>query len=261
MVDLLETKRAAMRFRILVEIAERQPAVRQGDIATALGVTSQAVSEYIRELVSDGYVTREGRSQYAVTNEGVDWLLRTASEVRRYADHVTEDVLGGFQEDAAIAAAEVTTGDEVGLTVVEGLLTADPTHTEGATGRASNDAEPGEVVGVTSFEGVIDLDPGAVDVLQVPSIRSGHDRSVDHSRIRSMADESDVLLCAGVEAVVAVRQADRSPDTWFAAGPLAAEAAGKGLDIVVVATVDHVGQITNTFRDADVAYEVLDLAG
>lgn len=260
MVDVLDTKRAAMRFQILVEIAERQPAVRQGEIAEAVGVTSQAVSEHIRELVEDGYVTREGRSRYGVTKEGVDWLLRSASEVRRYADHVTEDVLGGLEEDAAVAATGITEGDEVGLAVVEGLLTADPTHTDGATGRAMNDADAGEVVAVTSFEGVIELDPGRVTVLQVPSIRSGGYSSIDSEYIRSATDDADVLVCSGVEAVVAVRQSGREPDTWFAAAELAAEAAGKGLDVVVVGTADRVGEITNAIRDTGIRYEVNDVA-
>ena len=97
MVEVLDDKRAATRFRILVEIADRQPAVSQGEIADVVGVTSQAVSEYIRELVEDGLVVKEGRSRYRVTNEGVDWLLRSATDVRRFADRVADDVLGGVR--------------------------------------------------------------------------------------------------------------------------------------------------------------------
>jgi len=48
---ILRSKREATRFQILVEIAEHQPSVRQQEIAEILGVTPQAVSEYIRELV------------------------------------------------------------------------------------------------------------------------------------------------------------------------------------------------------------------
>ncbi|MFW5903457.1 MAG: MarR family transcriptional regulator, partial [Halolamina sp.] len=100
MVDVLENKRVATRYRILVEIADNQPAVSQGEIADAVGVTSQAVSEYIRELVEDGLVDKEGRSRYRVTKEGVDWLFRASADLGRFVDHVSEDVLGSVQEDA-----------------------------------------------------------------------------------------------------------------------------------------------------------------
>src|SRR6056297_1643379 len=126
MVDVLDNKRAATRFRILVQIAERQPAVSQGEIAEEVGVTSQAVSEYIRELVEDGFVEKEGRSRYRVTNEGVDWLFSTATDVRRFTDHVTEDLLGNVQEDAAIAVEAVSEGQTVTLFMEGGLLRARP---------------------------------------------------------------------------------------------------------------------------------------
>src|SRR6056297_2998248 len=117
MVDVLDNKRVATRLRILVEIAERQPAVSQSEIADEVGVTSQAVSEYIRELVDDGYVEKEARSRYRVTKEGVDWLFQEAKGLQRFAEHVTDDVLESVQEDAAIATATIETGDTVTLSL------------------------------------------------------------------------------------------------------------------------------------------------
>ena len=143
MVDVLDNKRAATKFRVLVEIAERQPAVNQGEIADAVGVTSQAVSEYIRELVDEGFVEKEARSRYRVTKRGVDWLFRQASDVRRFADHVTEDVLGSMQEDAAFATADIETGETVSLSIESGLLHATPGVEGPATGVATTDAAGG----------------------------------------------------------------------------------------------------------------------
>lgn len=259
MVDVLETKRAATRFRILVEIADRQPAVSQGEIAEAVGVTSQAVSENIRELVEDGYVDMEARSRYRVTKEGVDWLLQAAADVRRYADHVTDNVLGGVQEDAAIAGSPLETGERVSLRLVEGLLTADPGEHGPATGRTTGPAEAGDDVGVTGFEGIIDLDPEAVSIAQVPSVRSGGSRAIDRSALRDLLNGVDLVACAGIEAVVSVRSVDREPDTWFAPGAVAANAARVGLDTVVVATVDHVPRVTDAIRDVNVEYSVSDV--
>ncbi|MBX0293868.1 MarR family transcriptional regulator [Haloarcula nitratireducens] len=254
MVDVLENKRAATRFRILVEIAERQPAVSQGEIAEAVGVTSQAVSEYIRELVDEGLVEKEGRSRYRVTKEGVDWVFQSASDVRRFVDHVTDDVLGSVQEDAAIAEADVEEGETVSLSVAEGLLRATPGDSGGATGVATTSAEAGSVVGVTGFEGVIALDPGHVSVVQVPPVRSGPvEETAD---VAAACEGASIVTAAGVEAVVALRDAGVEPTTYFAAGEVAADAAARGLDAVVVATQDTVGRVTDALRDASVDYDV-----
>jgi putative transcriptional regulator len=254
MVDVLENKRAATRFRVLVAIAQRQPAVSQGEVAEAVGVTSQAVSEYIRELVSDGFVEKEGRSRYRVTKEGVDWVFQSATDLQRYVDYVTGDVLGSVQEDAAIAEADVTEGQTVTLSLSAGLLHARPGDDGGATGVTTTDADAGEVVGVTGFEGVIDLDPGHVSVIQVPTIRSG--RVEDHDELAAACAGVPLVTAAGVEAVSALREAGVEPTTYFAPGEVAADAASRGLDAVVVATQNTVGRVTDALRDANVEYDV-----
>ncbi|WP_247731517.1 winged helix-turn-helix transcriptional regulator [Halovivax limisalsi] len=258
MVDVLDNKRVATRLRILVEIAERQPAVSQGEIAEEVGVTSQAVSEYIRELVDEGFVEKEARSRYRVTNEGVDWLFRAADDVRRFADHVTEDVLGTMGEDAAIATESVSEGDPVSLSVEDGLLTASPGTEGSATGIASTDADAGTDVGVTNFEGVIDLDPGTVTVVQVPPVRAGGSRAVDDETVASIVEDADRVVASGVEAVVVLRELGVAPAVTVAAGEVAVAATERGLDVAVVATTGAVGRVTDSLRDGDVSYEVLE---
>ena len=253
MTDVLDDKRDATRFRILTEIAERQPAVSQGEIADSVGVTAQAVSEYIRDLSSDGFVTKEGRSRYRVTEEGVDWLLRSAADLRRFVDHVTDDVLGSVGEDAAIATAEIAEGEQVSLSLADGLLHATPGDRGPATGVATGAAAAHEAVGVTGFEGVIDLDPGIVTVQQVPPVRSGEMSSPE--ALAAACEGADLVAAVGVEAVVALREVDIDP-VRFAAGAVAADAAGRGLDCVVVVTSDRVGEVTDALRDGGVAYEV-----
>lgn len=256
MVDVLENQRTATRFRVLVEIADRQPAVSQGEIAEAIGVTSQAVSEYIRELVKEGYVEKDGRSRYRITKEGVDWLLGQAGDVRRYADRVTDDVLGGVTEDAAIAVDDIEEGEAVTLSMREGLLHASPGESGPATGVATTAATAGTEVGVTGFEGIIDMEPGSVTVFQVPPVRSGGSAAVNDERLAAVSDEGDLVLAAGTEAVVALRNIDRSPAVIVAAGEVAAAAASRGVDVVVVATADQVGRVTDPLRDAGTTYEV-----
>ncbi|WP_254838209.1 MarR family transcriptional regulator [Natronomonas marina] len=257
MVDVLDNKRAATKFRVLVEIADRQPAVSQGEIADAVGVTSQAVSEYIRELVEEGLVDKEARSRYRVTKEGVDWIFQQASDVRRFADHVTEDVLGSMQEDAAFATDAVESGQRVSLSIEAGLLRATPGDEGPATGVATTDADAGEVVGVTGFTGIIDLEPGEVTVFQVSPIRSGHPEG--STELAQAAAGADLVVAAGVEAVATLRRSGEEADVTFAAGEVAVDAARRGLDVVVVTTTDLGGRVTDALRDAGLSYEVDDV--
>lgn len=257
MVEVLDNKRAATRFRILVEIAERQPAVSQGEIAEEVGVTSQAVSEYIRELVEDGYVEKEGRSRYRVTNEGVDWLFTVSDDVRRFADHVAEDVLGAMGEDAALATDDIEDGDTVSLTVENGFLHASPGEEGAATGVATTDAEAGTEVGVTGFEGVIDLEPGSVTILEVPSVRTGGSGAIDSESVAETCAGADVVVADGVEAIVACRRAAVEPATTFAVGEVATVAAERGLDVTVVVTASEVGRVRDVLTDSNVEYETV----
>jgi putative transcriptional regulator len=261
MSKALEDKRTAMRLRVLVEIADRQPAVSQGEIADAVGVTSQAVSEYIRDLVDDDFVEKEGRSRYRVTKEGVDWLFREVKAIRRFTDHVTEDVLQSVQEDAALATDRIEAGETVTLSLRDGLLHATPGEVGPATGTATTSAEAGTDVSVTGFEGVIEMSPGSVAVYQVPRARNGGSRAVGTDALGAAVDTTGLVVAAGVEAVAALRRIDADPAVSVAAGAAAAEAATKGQDVVVVASVDEVGRVTDTLRDRDVTYELVDAAG
>ena len=126
-----------------------------------------------------------------------------------------------------------------------------------ATGVATSDAAAGEVVGVTGFTGIIDLEPGDVIVFQVAPIRSEHPGG--SGRLAEAAAAADLVAAAGVEAVATLRQSGETADVTFAAGEVAADAAGRGLDVVVVATTDLGGRVTDALRDAGLSYEVDDV--
>jgi putative transcriptional regulator len=124
MVDILDSRRESSRFQILVEIAAHQPDVRQRDVAERLGVTTQAVSDYIRELVADGLVTTNGRTSYSVTKEGVQRLLEGASELKRYARRVMEDVIEQVSVWPALAEVDLVEGERISLEMRDGFLYA-----------------------------------------------------------------------------------------------------------------------------------------
>src|SRR4030065_1687345 len=109
MAQILKSKNLATKFQIMVEIAAHQPNIQQKDIAPRLGITSQAVSEYIKELMKDGWLSSEGRSRYKVTREGGDWILQMSRQLHSYAWFVSKAV-ADISTTTAIADSDLSAG-------------------------------------------------------------------------------------------------------------------------------------------------------
>ncbi|MEF8774011.1 MAG: MarR family transcriptional regulator [Halobacteriales archaeon] len=258
--SVLDSKRDATRYRILVEIAKRQPAVSQQEIADEIGVTAQAVSEYLGGLVEDGYVETEGRGRYEVTKEGVDWVISQTDALADLVEHVSKDVLEGVDVEAAIAATAIEEGETVSLTMRDGILTAVPEETGGATAAAVTDAAAGTDVGVTNFEGVLDYDLGTVTVVSIPPVEDGGSRAVDPAALADLAADHDLVAVDRPEGLATVRAAGIDPDLRFGTADAAREAAAKGLDVLLVAASTGLSAHTDTLAAGNVSYEVVDAA-
>jgi len=256
--EVLQSKRDATQYQILVEIAERQPAVSQQEIADAIGITSQAVSNYLQELVSRGHVDKHGRGRYEVTKEGVDWLITQTDDLRAFVQHVSEDVIGQVDVESAIATGDIAEGDRVSLTMREGYLHAIPGEAGDATAVAVTDATAGGELGVTDFEGVVDYDLGTVTVVSVPTVRNGGSDRIDVSVVADHAADHDLLVVAGTEAVAAARRAGLEPDVRFGTPEAVREAATKGLDVLLLAVTGQLSVHTDKLREGNLTYEVLD---
>ncbi len=259
-LSVLRHKRSATRYRVLVEIAARQPAVSQREIADAIGVTAQAVSEYVGELVELGHVEKEGRGRYRITKEGVDWLLSRTDELQAFTTYVTEEVVGQVDVEAAIATDAVTTDEPVALSMRDGVLHAAPRAGGRASAVAVTDGAPGEAVGVSEFEGLLDYEPGVVTVVAVPAVASA-DGEPDPADLETMAEEHALLAVAGVEALAAVRTAGLSADVRFGTPQAVEEAAARGLDVLLVAVQSAISAHTDRLREQNIRYEVVDASG
>ncbi|WP_135366563.1 DUF7839 domain-containing protein [Halosimplex halophilum] len=257
---VLRSKRNATRYQILVEIAERQPAVNQQEIADAIGITAQAVSDYLQDLVEHGYVEKHGRGRYEVTKEGVDWLISQTDELRHFVQHVSEEVIGQVEVETAIATTEIDEGETVSLTMRDGVLRAMSGDAGSATAVAVTDAEPGRDVGITNFDGVVDYDLGSVTIVSVPQVQNGGSSAVDTERVVELAGDHDLLAVGGAEAVAVAEATDLDPDIRFGSPAAVREAAAKGLDILLLASTELVSAHTDKLRDQNLSYEVVDPA-
>jgi putative transcriptional regulator len=256
---VLEKKSEITRFQILVETAASQPQIKQSEIAASLGITPQAVSEYIKDLIEDGFITSSGRGRYKVTPLGVEAIISGARELQDYSKYVLSSVVGQVSLWPAIAAADVRKGDPVRLFMRDGVLYAGP-GAEGAVeavGFAASDAAAGEDVGVKDLQGLIPLNRESVKVIKVPSIEGGGSRTVDGGRL---AGELEGLVgVSGIEAMAALSRAGVTPEVLFGASESLAEAALKGVRGTLVITADLAPQAIQKLEAAGVAYTVVDV--
>jgi len=253
---VLRSKRTATQYQILIEIAERQPAVSQQEIADSIGITSQAVSNYLQDLVESDFVQKHGRGRYEVTKEGVDWLITQTADLREFVEHVSDDVIGEVEIETAIATAQIEEGQSVSLTMRDGVLHATPGTTGSATAVAVSSAEAEQDIGITDFDGVLDYELGTVTVVSIPPIRDGGSSAVDSTALADISTEGDLLAVSGTEAVAAATAARLTPDIRFATAAAVEEAAAKGQDVCLLAVADDLSGLTDTLRNGDVQFEI-----
>jgi len=256
---ILRSKKESTRFQILVEIAAHQPDVRQKEIADRIGITPQAVSEYIRELVSEGHLFSDGRVRYRVTKKGVEWVLERAMELKKYARFVMEDIVSHVSVATAIAKERLDKGQKVSLRMDNGLLYAWSGDGD-VTGITISDAGEGEDVGVTDLRGMIGLPDVSITICKVPRVERGGSRGVDYGILKRYSRGKPYIAAIGVEALIALRKVDMEPDILFGARESVVEAAFHGLSSLVVSVDEEVPTLLNRLEEEGLNYEVVDLS-
>jgi len=257
MIEVLRNKNQTTKFQILVEIADRGPDVQQREIARKLEITPQAISEYIAQLINEDLLISEGRSRYRVTNEGVNWVIRSMRELDSYNTFIQRAV-NNISVCAAIAEDNLDKGQPVGLKMKDGLLFASAEVNSGATAVTTSSARPGEDIGVCNISGIIPLDIGRVTVLKVPSIERGGSRQVDYTALKKHTANGRVVISLGLEALAALRRA--GVDFYqFGAADTAIEAAQCGLDPLVVCVESETSALVTRLDRKHVRYELIDI--
>jgi putative transcriptional regulator len=255
---ILRSKRETTRFQILVEIAEHQPAVRQQEIAGKLGVTPQAVSEYIRELADEGLVTAHGRGRYEVTKNGIEWVLRHAEALEAYARHVNRDIIQQVAVWTAIARDEIQKGDTVGVLMRDGWLYATQEE-QSATGTATMDAVPGEDLGVAQLNGIIEHKEGLVHVCKVPRVERGGSRQIRTDLLQEAVRDVEMVAAVGLESYVALRKAELDPDMFFGSREGVIEAAFHGRECAILIVDEEFTDFLKRLETVGLTYTIHDL--
>ena len=173
MMKAFKKRGSLTHFQILSEISKQDPHLKQKDLAEALGITIQAVSENIKILINEGYITsKDGRSPYKITQKGIEKVKKDAISLRKYSDSVLETMNHFKTVWPAIAAENLKEGQKVGLYMDDGILYASKEDAS-ASGTVLSDANKGHDVALGGLSGLIDMSVGEATIITLPTIKDG----------------------------------------------------------------------------------------
>ena len=265
MMKVFKKRGALTRFQILSEISKQNPHLKQKDLAETLGITIQAVSENIKTLIEEGYITsNEGRAPYKITQKGLNKVKKDAVILRKYTDEVLNTMTHFKTVWPAIAKVNLEKGEKVGLYMEKGLLYADLCESA-AYGTVLDDAKAGHDVALGDLEGIINLEAGEAVIVTLPPIKYGGSKAANLKLIKELYEKGtrkgnkiDKVAVIGTISHSVAHQLDLPIDIAFAAPQATANAARKGLNVFILC----VGEMNKSFiRQLDeegITYSIFD---
>ncbi|MDV0445714.1 hypothetical protein MmiAt1_13080 [Methanimicrococcus sp. At1] len=257
---ILQSKSEMTKFQVLTEIAAHQPNVRQKEIAAKIGITPQAVSEYIKELTAEGLIHSDGRVRYKITKDGVEWVLDNASELKRYSQLVMEDIISHVSTWTAICDEAITKEDKVYIEMRKGLLYANRSRDTGIYGTAIMAGEKGYDIGVTDLKGYMHIETESITICKIPRIKRGGSSFTNLDRLRPIVESKPYIGAVGTEALMALKRVGITPDVMFGATESVIQAAYHGLSSAVVIVEDEVSFFMARLESESIPYEIMDLS-
>jgi len=244
----------------MVELAAGGPHIRQRTIAEKLGITPQAISDYMKQLDNEKLITSASRFRYRVTPKGVNWMLNELRNLRSYLRDV-ERYITSVAVTAAIADTDIKEGQTIGLEMRDGILIAhNHPETAQAHGVAVSSVKKGEDVDVADIQGLVELAHGKVTILRVPAVQKGGSRNVNINLLKSYVAGDRPVGSIGLESLVALRRAGVEPRYLYGAAGAAVEIAQSGISFTVACVEDWVPELMKKLREESIEYELVDLS-
>jgi putative transcriptional regulator len=237
-VRVLRDVRLSTKVLILNELARGR--VRgQRDLAEALDVTPQMVSDYLRLMEGEGLLEREGRDARP-TVEGVQFLQERLKELGDFTYEAMREV-NVINACSALAAGDVKEGERVVLELRDGVIVARPGTKGTSRGVASRSARAGEDLAVRGLEGIMELRTGKA----FPSAVEGGTARADLKLLRARLAGLKGAVVAAVDPVglVAARRLRLVVGIRFGVDHAVVDAALRGVDVLVLGGRDSLGPV------------------
>lgn len=169
-MELIRKKSKLTRMLILRELVIAGPK-DQRSIAKSIGITPQAVSEYLKKMDDEGLVDIRSRPPRA-TIKGVDLLQNNLLQLKDLIDR-SIDGLEIVRSTDAIAASRVSEGDRLRTFMHDGFLYCEPGDGSPSTGIADNSAEKDEIVMISGLSGVVEIPEAKLIIVEIEPARKG----------------------------------------------------------------------------------------
>lgn len=265
MMKAFKKRGALTHFQILSEISKQNPYLKQKDLAESLGITIQAVSENIKTLIEEGYITsKDGRSPYKITQKGIDKVKKEAISLRKYSDSVLETMNHYKTIWPAIAAERLKEGEKVGLYMDDGVLYASHENAS-ATGTVLKDTKKGHDVALGGLSGIIDLTTGEAIIITLPNIKNGGSKKANLELIEDIyhngtanCEKIDKVAIVGTVSRAITNQLDIPIDIEFASAQATANAARKGLNVLVLSVGDMTKAFIRELEEEKIKFNIID---
>ena len=244
---VLRDVRLSTKVLILYELA-RGRGRGQRELAVALGVTPQMVSDYLKLMEGEGLVKREGRD-VGPTVAGVEFLKGRLQELGDFTYRAMREV-NVIDTCAAIAAADLREGERVVLEMRDGTIVARPGEKGASKGIASRIAKAGEDLAIRGLEGVMELGTGTVTVAALPSAVEGGSARADLRRLKPLLAERRRPVVATPDPVglVAARKLRLEVGIRFGVERAVVDAALRGVDVLVLGGRDSLGPVIDAIE-------------
>jgi len=242
---------------ILVELLQA-PTARLKDIAEKLGVTVQAVSQYIAVMKKEGLL-KERAGLYRATRKGMQILQEHFSSIKTDVDTILRRI-SVIDRCVAIAGSSIQKGQNVGLVMEDGLLFAFPGQSSSSTGIALEPAAEGDDLLVGNLEGILELELGKLLLLELPSSQDGGAKTANVDLAKERIEEwSPGLLAAGDPSGAALlMKASGEMLTIHAPIESSMSALSKGVDVVFCGTRESIESMLESVSELkrETGYEI-----
>jgi putative transcriptional regulator len=248
-VTVLRDAALSSRLLILLEL-RRRPAPTLAPLAKAVGLTPQAVSQYMKHLEQEGLVRRQDEV-WRTTEAGEAFLATRFQELKQFADRAVRELVS-VESCVAIAGAPVRKGARVGLFMVGGRLVAFPNRKSPSWGIARADAPLSRDVLVEDLQGIVEIPAASLTIIEAPGGSEGGSASVDGDWLRTfMASIDGAALGALDEIGEGILQGTGSP--WrFEFAPLESTTAAvsRGVSPLLVGGPESVARLVAAIEAA-----------
>ncbi len=245
---ILRDKSRMTRMFILLSILKGRKKLK--DIAEDVGITIQAVSEYMKTLESEGYM-QNGE----ITLKGLEFLTLAIEEIGDFLTE-TRKIMMHARIIEAVAGEDIEKGDRVGLFMENGYIHAYKRESS-SIGVAINSAKRGEDVGVKDLRGILKINYGKITVYPLPPIEEGGSRAVDVKKLKKiLAKHGDekIGICGVVAHVLIKRFAN--VDFEYSAANAAIDAYYRGVSTVLFVSHEMLPHVLRLLSEKGVNYRL-----